>query len=311
MLRSDEWNIVAQFFAWEELREFVLTCKSCYYINEWLSRARFDEAHIPTRPFKKMRLDRRNHIPECVRDVLMDRFPLAPAFPSSLTHLSLGYSFNKDFAVPLSVTHLNLGHMFNRPITIPDSVTHLIFGSDFNQHVYIPSSVTHLTFGYTFGTFVEIPNSVTHLGFSCFFSSLVKIPQSVTHFCYNAAYFFNYPTLPTSVTHITFRDDFYRPFIIPNSVTHVTFSREFNSCVQIPLGLTHLVLGEKFQQRVRVPESSSLRVLQFKGKFTNVVEVPKNLKAALQITPRVQVCYYPQESSNFYHDVVARDQASH
>jgi len=91
-------------------------------------------------------------------------------FVPSVTHLRMCDRINAPLnCIPSSVTHLTLGFYFNKSIKdkIPSSVTHLIFGDSFNKPIKynIPSSVTHLTFGYYFDQLINdsIPSSVVEI----------------------------------------------------------------------------------------------------------------------------------------------------
>lgn len=70
-------------------------------------------------------------------------------FPSSLTHLELGISFNSPLTfLPPNLTHLTLGQQFRQPIDkMPLSLTYLELGDFFNEPVAFPPSLTHLTLG--------------------------------------------------------------------------------------------------------------------------------------------------------------------
>ncbi len=85
--------------------------------------------------------------------------------PSSVTHLTFGYNFNKKIKkyIPASVKHLQLGNAFNQSIykAIPNSVEYLQLGNSFDLPIdnCIPNSVTFLKFGHMFNQPVE--NDIT------------------------------------------------------------------------------------------------------------------------------------------------------
>uniref|UniRef100_A0A6C0CAA4 F-box and FNIP repeat-containing protein n=1 Tax=viral metagenome TaxID=1070528 RepID=A0A6C0CAA4_9ZZZZ len=173
------------------------------------------------------------HLPTSVTYLTINTLHSEPVstIPSSITHLTLGPDFNQSIKnrIPPSVTHLTFGRSFNQQIKnyIPNSVTHLIFGDKFDQQLHdcIPRSVTHLQIGAAFNNIVTdcIPLSVTHLTLGGLFNKSIKylIPSTVTHITFNKYFRGNIKHLPTTVTHLIFREIY--GVIIPSSVIHVTY----------------------------------------------------------------------------------------
>jgi len=106
--------------------------------------------------------------------------------PKSLTHLTLGFSFNQPVDdLPFGITDLSFGNSFNQPVdNLPNSVINLKFGWQFNQPTnFLPSSLKELYYYRSFNQPVDnLPNSITHLKFGLLFNHPINnLPLNLTH----------------------------------------------------------------------------------------------------------------------------------
>lgn len=153
-----------------------------------------------------------------------DSFALGRVCLLSLTHLTLGHSFNRSLsgvALPPSLRYLAFGDSFDQPlarVALPASIAVMTFGYCFNQSldgVVLPASLTRLTFGVWFDQpldRVALPPSLTHLTLGYGFNQAldnVALPPGLTHLALGGC--FNRPlggvALPASLVRLTIGDD--------------------------------------------------------------------------------------------------------
>lgn len=171
---------------------------------------------------------------------------ISKKLPSSITHLTFGYWFNRPiYELPISIKYLKFGSKFNQPIfQLPKSVKHIQFGYEFNQSLKnLPVSITHLTVGWLFDKFMDIPSSISHLTVDDH-NINYRIPNTITHLkCCSTENI--YIRVPSSVTHLTI--DNYGKIIgeIPDTVTHLTINKPSYKTEQVPISVTHLTIKGK------------------------------------------------------------------
>ncbi|EGC40432.1 hypothetical protein DICPUDRAFT_73981 [Dictyostelium purpureum] len=160
--------------------------------------------------------------------------------PKSLTHLSMGYFFNKKLTkglLPQTLKTLYLSNCFNKPLTdgdIPDSVTNLYFGENFNQYLipgHLPPKLSTLHFGLCFNKEIKkdvLPNSITNLQFDLNYKETIDCKY-----------------LPTNLKHL--KIDISCGGLIGN----------------LPIGLETLYLYDRNIQNFKLPDS--LKILKVKS----------------------------------------------
>ena len=146
-------------------------------------------------------------------------------YPSKLTHLTFGDSFNKSVDnLPNLLTHLTFGKSFNKSVdNLPNSLTHLTFGKSFNQTVdNLPNSITYLKFGSDgkwggscfYYPLDNLPNSIKCLEFSKnskFNKTLMNLPNSLTTLILSGYYPISINNLPDTIENLNLNcnEDFY------------------------------------------------------------------------------------------------------
>lgn len=190
--------------------------------------------------------------------------------PSTVKNIKFGKNFNKCLCKCLSfgLKHLIFGDSFECDVSkcVPSSVTHLTIGKAVNPHVddyELPPSITHLTFNNAcyIGTITCIPTSVKRLIFrnDCVINEDHCVPNSVTCLKFLGSWyqrtFSFYRTLPSSVTHLTIGYSQYGNFdasMVPSSVTHLSFTDDFDASIigYLPSSITHLEFGNDYDQPI-------------------------------------------------------------
>ena len=87
--------------------------------------------------------------------------------PDSLTHLTIGNSFNKSIDnLPKNLVYLNLGYYFQKSVdNLPKKLNYLIIGDSFNQSVdNLPNSLLYLSLGDSFSKSInKLPHNLITL----------------------------------------------------------------------------------------------------------------------------------------------------
>ncbi|AUV58578.1 F-box and FNIP repeat-containing protein, partial [Bandra megavirus] len=82
--------------------------------------------------------------------------------------------------------------------------------------------------------------------------------------------------IPTSVTHLTFGDDFNQDITdcIPDNITHLTFGYNFNKNIKgcVPNSVIYLKFGSKFNQNIKGCVPNSVTHLTFGSEFNRDVK---------------------------------------
>lgn len=135
-----------------------------------------------------------------------------PPLPSSITRLNVGPMLDfkiNDISFPSSLTHLSFGDSFNRPVdSLPNSLTYLHLGNSFDTPINsLPSSLTYLDIhrGLFNQSVDSLPSSLTHLDLSqCFNHPINYLPPSLTHLIFPQYSFFNHNQFSSLHSHSSY-----------------------------------------------------------------------------------------------------------
>jgi len=125
-----------------------------------------------------------------------------------------------------------------------NSITHLI--ADNIDTGIIPSSVTHFALRHSG---INIPSFITHLAFDYYYVvHKNSIPQSVKTLKIYTYYDELKDCIPSSITHLIFKDIYCYQIKIPSSVTHLTISK--SSWEKFPKTITHVSVPHIFEGEI-------------------------------------------------------------
>ncbi|KAF2073652.1 hypothetical protein CYY_005037 [Polysphondylium violaceum] len=209
--------------------------------------------------------------------------------PESLTHLDLGYCFNRNItpnSLPSSLTHLEFKYTFNQPLaphSLPPNLKILNLGSSFEQKINTHSIPKHVV-KVVFGSFDQeiltpgiIPDSVEEVIFSSFNRVIVPgtIPKSTRVLKFGN--YFSRPLevdcLPPNIKLLEFGEGFNEP-LKPNILPRYLRTLIFESCLThdlmpnvLPLFLKTLSIGLAGDIAINVlpPTLTTLILKTFKG----------------------------------------------
>ena len=229
----------------------------------------------------------------------------------------LQHNINKKIKYPKTLTHLELGYRFNKEINnLPDSIIYLrLYDNEFYKKINqknIIEAITELKLSYEFNGFVnKLPKNLTQLTFYSKYNgrdylfskfnnhTIDNLPRNLTYLTLSSYSYFNQKinNLPNSLTHLLLGDDFDQSIdYLPNSLTHLIFQdldwrnsrfgfgQSFNNQTlnNLPQSLIYLELKRKFNNSSNhlfdnLPQS--LLYLEFKKEFNqSIINLPNSIK---------------------------------
>jgi hypothetical protein len=219
--------------------------------------------------------------------------------PNGVNYLVLGFSFNQIIDdLPYGLEYLNLNYMFNQSLNcLPTTLVCLFIGNDgcnstsavkyagsrFTQDTTnLPTNLNNLTI-YKNGkhviknNFVQELNKITNskgpnkLNFDNNKYSIDNLYEGLTHLkiektC-NNIFNENVNNLPSTLTHITFNDEFDKSVDNLPHLLYLKFGDQFNKSVDdLPSSLKYLIFGKDFNQLVDCLPNN-LVCLEFYSKY--------------------------------------------
>lgn len=220
-------------------------------------------------------------------------------FPKNLMELTIfWYNFYIEISIddksksslPSTLTHLNLGKTFNREITILPNLSHLILSHNFNKGLdHLPLTLKSLTISFYFDLNLDLRylSNLTNLDMSSnrvFNRTLDYLPDSLMYLATSSAFNQRIDLLPPNLSHLILGYSFnQRVDHLPVNLLHLTFGAKFNKPIErLPPNLKTLTFDQirncDFSQAIFNNLPKSLIKLTMPSTYNYLFTASPNLK---------------------------------
>eukprot|EP01112_Ceratiomyxa_fruticulosa_P004658 TRINITY_DN151_c0_g1_i3.p1 TRINITY_DN151_c0_g1~~TRINITY_DN151_c0_g1_i3.p1 ORF type:complete len:635 (+),score=68.33 TRINITY_DN151_c0_g1_i3:107-2011(+) len=196
-----------------------------------------------------------------------------PKLPSTLTHLHFSSYFNQTItSFPPNLVQLELSHHFNKPLPkLPSTLLHLKLGFDYNEPISeLPPNLQHFELSYRFTRpLPSLPSSLTYLSIPGDYQQPLKLPSNLLFFEFGGKLSQHFlSTLSQKLTQLILKHFGYYAYKFPHSLKHLSLDYDISQPVVFPPNLITLTLSGKYNHPLNnnsLPQS--LQQLSLYGDF--------------------------------------------